>query len=602
MNTSLHPETPELEPPLDSAVWAIVGEHIPTEALDRIKQRAKSLALPKNSAAESDVSLNSHINEATLSKPATPSTTDNRPQSTRSRRGLKIGAWLTLAASVIAVAVTSMMNPSLSMAQVVSNTLAQRWVHGTVTWYVAASPQNADAADNKQENAKSSLVTETWISASHGILVARLPDRIVFEDRPANVFVNYEIGSTTAIQTLPVSQEMQPLDQNQSLLNRLQSLQAGGQSEHGFVVKDVHESKTTVEGQSILEYSFRLEQPGNPTNSRDIKLTMNEKRQLVETLEETYHDGSRSVTRFDYPASGPTDLQAAGIPADVRLVDRRASTDVRQLESAWSKARAEFDAYDAVFVQVPDGLKHSVFTGLNADIKRVRRDGNRYRVDTLLRPMPGVEPPTDDTNMDEWWKANRDQFWSVPELICDGSTVTYYSMVDGRLRKDIPPNLEVKVRNQHPVRGSGVDRPVAWPHLMPEYSCRPHLWMADVKRLFEYSPTPDDGPEESVRLIVTKPDETMTPERHRYWLDPSKGFCVREVVQPVFQPRSSDVAYINSEEAFDFKQSPSGFWYPTRVERMTSEASRLQIRTFHVDFVTNLDSALFVPLDLKTNG
>ena len=593
MNTSLHPETPELEPPLETAVWAIVGEHIPTEALDRIKQRAKSLALSENKAAESDVSQNQHdVNAA-------QATTDRHSQQTGSRRGLRIGAWLTVAASVIAVAVTSVTTPSLSMAQVVSNTLAQHWVHGTMTWYSAPSGQHDDRADDDQEIAKSPVITETWIAASRGILVAKLSDRIIFEDRSANVFVNYKIGSPTAIQTLPVSRDVQTVAQGQSLLDRLQSLHEGGQSEHGFVVKDVTRNRSVADGQSVLEFSFRLVQPGNEANSRDMKLTMMEKDQLVETLEESYHDGSRSVTRFDYPASGPTDLHAAGVPADVRIIDRRASTDVRQLESTWTKARVEFDNYDAVFVQVPDGLPHSVFTGLNADIKRIRRDGSRYRVDMLLRPMSGVVPPTDDTNMDEWWRANRDQFWSVPILICDGSTVTYYSMVDGRLRNDGPPNLDVRIVNQHPVHGSGVDRPVAWPHLMPEYSCRPHLWTSDVKRLFEYSLSPDDGTDESVRLIVTQPDETMTAERHRYSLDPSRGFCVNEVIQPVFQPNSHDVAYVDTEKSFDFEQSPSGFWYPTRVERMTSEASQLQVRTFHVDFVTSLDSALFVPLNLK---
>ena len=50
--------------------------------------------------------------------------------------------------------------------------------------------------------------------------------------------------------------------------------------------------------------------------------------------------------------------------------------------------------------------------------------------------MPDVEAPAEGADMAKWWNENREKFWSVPMLICDGRTYTTYLMVDDRLPKE----------------------------------------------------------------------------------------------------------------------------------------------------------------------
>ena len=65
--------------------------------------------------------------------------------------------------------------------------------------------------------------------------------------------------------------------------------------------------------------------------------------------------------------------------------------------------------------------------------------------------------------MQLWWKKNRDQYWSVPLLICDGHTTRFYKMLDDRIAPGAKPNLTVVVSTQIPIRLPTDDSPVEWP-------------------------------------------------------------------------------------------------------------------------------------------
>lgn len=580
---SQHHDAPELEGPLESAVWAVLGESIPRDAVARVKLRAMQLEATNEQISGEVTNRNVAV----------------APPSFTRQRWMKFGAPLVIAASVLVIASMSLVSPSVSLADVVSSSFAQRWVHGVTKWY---SPQ-VDKAEGNANLHEETVVSESWYSDELEITSAQFADQIYFQDRRADISLTYKVGADTVIKTLPVPEEMRPLDAVENPLEQLKIL-ASDQNQRRFVVKGLTTKPIRIDNRSTQQVSFKLVQRGNPLGARDIVMTIDDDSKLLVSLKESYANGTRSETVFDYPDSGPTDMIAAGVPESAVVVDRRASTDVREVASKWKLSRLEFDDYDAIVVQVPDGLSHSVVSGLNTSIKRVRRSGNRYRVDMLLTPNKQIEPPSHGADMEAWWNANRENYWSVPTLICDGSTIAYYKMVDGRIRKDQKPNLKVELRNQHPVHGVGEDRPVAWPHLMPEYAARPHLWLSDGKRRFEYSPTPNDGPKDSVRLVVTKPGES-THERHRYWLDPNFDLCMCRMVQPVFHSKASspskagEVAYVDTEDLLDFKQSPSGKWFPTRVERITTTSNRKQIRTFHVNFDVKLQQKLFEPLDLE---
>ena len=248
-------------------------------------------------------------------------------------------------------------------------------------------------------------------------------------------------------------------------------------------------------------------------------------------------------------------------------------------------------------VEHVDGYDASPLT-VGLTIRRVRRLGSKYRVDALLRAMPDVEAPAEGADMAKWWNENREKFWSVPMLICDGRTCTTYLMVDDRLPKEGKPNLEVELGTSNPVGGRSHDPIATWPDLMPEFSSRPHLWTTLEERSFSFNPVPDDGPEGSVRVVINREQDQVTPERARYWCDPRHGFCVVKTTEPVIRKDrgKQELAYIDTKQFEDFSQTPKGHWYPRRCRRTTTQSELVQIREYYLDFDVSLDEALFTPL------
>ena len=494
------------------------------------------------------------------------------------RIGLPVAACIAIAAALVPI----WWGPSNALADLLEATRTQKWIHGTTTWI----------------GGEETVQSESWMSPPLQIFAIRHPEMIMFVDHKKQVSARFKPGSDSITLVRPTPIDYLPQQQSSSTLEQLLTNPEAEQPFFGFEVLGMKKTETKVDRKRAWEYSFRLEQPGNPNNSRRVRAVIDAHTDLVATWEERHSNGLRVVTKFDYPPDGPHDLYALGIPKNAKVVDRLAATDVTHIASQLREGRTNFDNYDAIVLQHVEGRQFLVTDSLSVSIRRVRRSGRKYRLDYLLRAKPGVKEPAADADMDEWWKKNRDQFWSVPMLICDGRTITTYSMVDDVMPREGKPNLEVELRMAHPVNGFRDDPTVSWPHLMPAFSVRPHIWTTDEKRTFEFEPTPEDGPDGTVRLIVNRPGDLLTPELHRYWLAPDRDFCLRRAVQPVQGRDKKSIEYIDTEEFEAFQKSPKGHWYSTRSRRTTSNTDVVQVRDYYVDFESELDVSLFGPLEL----
>ncbi len=546
----------------ESAVWAVVMETVPPDSLQRIKERAKSLQGASIEEDESSSLMTIDLANGVGNRADSPS-----PAPKSKFAWLRVAGLIALAASLLVIVAVSVLNPTVSLAQVISRTFSRPWVHTTTVQI------HDDGTTDDQP------LYETWTNVERGIKAFNSSSFVFFEDRGEDRSIRYERGDETATETLPTPPDMIDLDTTQTTLEQLIAIE-GKSNRLGLMVSNVN--KTESDQSNQMQIDFDLRQPGNPLNDRHFILLVDHETKLAISMTESRAAGKALLTTFDYPDTGPVTAVQAGVPEDIAIDDRRASTDVRQVAGVWSKSRNGFDAYDSVYVQTPKDLRSSVFTGLNADIKRVRQMGDHYRVDALLKPMPGIEPPAEETDMNAWWIENRDSYYSYPMLVCDGTTVTYFEPVEKNLRVgSIESNPAIQQRNVHPIRQHTV-----WGHLMPEQTCRPSLFLTDDNRRFEYSPTPDDGPADSVRLTSTNMSRSPA-SRSTYWLDPSKGFAVKETRQPVYD--KDQIAFVDTEKFFDFQQSPSKIWYPARGtldKRFTRERSSqtflcgLQCRTY----------------------
>ncbi|MBC8868768.1 MAG: hypothetical protein H8E44_05095 [Planctomycetes bacterium] len=488
-----------------------------------------------------------------------------------------------IAASLLAIILPRALAPPAAFAAVLAKAREQVWVH----------------AITEMQHGEQKAESESWYSPVHRIAAVRHPMVTQLTDFESGIAVRYKpdvnrIYKTRADATGDI------FSRGSAFIEALMNEANHDTLFPGHKVSKPAMSKVTVNNKEWAQYSFRVEYQTDANRSRRIDVRVDPETDLVSTWEERYSNGMCSTTRFEYPQQGPEDIYALGVPKAAEVVDRIACSDVTTIAEAFQKGRTEFDDYDAVFVQHVEGRDASPLKdGLM--IRRVRRLGNKHRVDYLLRAMPGVEAPTEGADMATWWNENREKFWSVPTLICSGKTRTTYLMVDDLMPKEGKPNLEVALRMSNPVSGFPHDPTVAWPHLMPEFSSRPHLWTTLEARSFSFDPVPDDGPEGSVRVVITREEDEVAPERARYWFDPEHGFCVVKAVEPVIRKDRGkpEIAYTNTERFENFNQTPKGHWYPRRSRRTTTQSEIVQVREYYLDFDVSLDDALFTPLTLS---
>jgi len=498
-------------------------------------------------------------------------------------RWLAYGVAAVIAASLLAMILPSAFAPPAVFAAVLAKAREQVWVH----------------AITEMQHGEQKAESESWYSPVHRIAAVRHPVMTQLADFESGIAVRYKPDANRIYKTR-ADATAEVFSRGSAFIEALMNEANHDTLFPGRKVSKPAMSKVTINKKEWTQYSFRVEYRTDPNRSRRIEVRVDPETDLLTTWEERYSNGMRSRTRFEYPLEGPTDIYALGVPRAAEVVDRIASSDVTKIAEAFKKGRTEFDDYDAIFVQYIEGRNASPLKdGLM--IRRVRRLGNKYRVDHLLRAMPGVEAPTEGADMASWWNENREKFWSVPTLICNGKTCTTYLMVDDRMPKEGKPNLEVELRTRNPVSGRPHDPIAAWPHLMPEFSSRPHLWTTLEARRFSFDPVPHDGPDGSVRVVITGEEDEVAPERARYWCDPEHGFCVVKAVEPVIRKDRGkrEIAYISTERFENFSQTPKGHCYPRRSRRTTTHSEIVQVREYYLDFDVSLDDALFTPLALS---
>ncbi len=505
------------------------------------------------------------------------------PVSQRKVRRWSIAA-LAVAASLLAIIVPSFFTSGNLLAQALEKARQQLWVHAITTTH----------------SGNQVIESETWFSPAQRIVAIRHPQLTEFRDMASGVASKFDSKANRIYKTR-VDTTSQEMPAGGGFIDALMNESTAATMFPNHQVSRPSTTKTVVDGHDLVEYSFRLQHVTILNVSRRVVVRLDAVSGLMSSWEETFSDGSRSLTKFDYPSNGPVDIHAMDVPRDAEVVDRIASSDVTKIADKLRIGRTSFDDYDMILVEHVEGQDFSPTQPHGLNVRRVRRHGNQYRVDGLLRAKPEVVSPAPGTDMKKWWIEHRDDFYFVPMLICNGKTYTTYAMVDGRLPQDEIPKLEVEMRMTNPVSGIPTDPTAVWSELMPEFHSRPHLWTELATNRFIFDAIPDDGPAGSVRVIVRRDDDLLGVQPTTYWCDPEHDYCVIRAIQPVISKESgkSELAYLDTEEFAEYAQSPGGHWYPQKTRRSVSANKSVQIRQYYFDFEVKFADDLFRPLNLS---
>jgi hypothetical protein len=146
-----------------------------------------------------------------------------------------------------------------------------------------------------------------------------------------------------------------------------------------------------------------------------------------------------------------------------------------------------------------------------------------------------------------------------------------------------------------------------WPHLFVEHVTHQSVGMPDAQREFILDPKPSDGPPGTIRLRVrdTRFPDPARPDLYRLWVDPSHGYISLRSEMSVFDSQNPpEIAFVDTMVMEDLRQSPSGFWYPGKVRRISSHFKApqpanfdpVQIWKYHLEFDVPMPDELFKPL------
>lgn len=564
---------PEFESPestLETAVQMLLAEPLPEAAILRVVARAKALA----------------------QEPSEPTTIVRQVDPPTSVSNYRIKGWLTLAASIaiVFVLISSLTrSTSVAWAEVLNAVRDHAWIHGSTTY----------------SNGHRSATSDFWVSTQFRVAAVRFGKLLQFDDFEKQITSHFDAEQGTIVRLPSLQVQSGALSEMQwpAFLNALVDGSSGAQS----LFRGEHIVKTEMtngveNGQGWIEYLLQIQKDDAEPSVRAVRIRVDARTKLPVLWEERGVGDKVSTTRFDYPNSGPNDIYDLGVPRDTKIVDRLPRGDLARIARTDKADRRQFDNYDAIVVDEVESMKGNLDAQLkNLSIKRVRRSGNNYRVDQLLIPKQSLRPPADDTDLHTWWRNNKDNFWSIPQLICDGQTVFIYQMTDDRIRPQTKPSLSVTLTAKRSVGEPADDPAVTWPELMPEYCCRPHLWLSDINRSFD-STDSVYGSTDTVRVAVGSKRGAWSGDLYRYWFDPSKDYVLLKSESTVFEKDSDKVAFVSQDEFSGFTKSPSGKWYPHKVRHTAADphnAVAPRLTRFYVTFPDHVAAELFTPIQEK---
>jgi hypothetical protein len=323
---------------------------------------------------------------------------------------------------------------------------------------------------------------------------------------------------------------------------------------------------------------------------------------LPQTWDLVYPEGIERQT-LDYPETGPADILALGVPATAKRVDRVPGDDLTRVLEGLKIGRSRFDDY----------CGYTWFEGVHsANVRRIWRKGRKWRVDDVQRLLLTKAEARRGDVLPDWvplgvdlgfWKLHEAELVFYPMAISDGKTVRYFRYKPKNIEADQPYVAELESVDTQTVLADADDPFMPWPHMLPEYQSHPNIYVPTPNREFAIDAKPADGPTGTVRVSAreTEFQDPKRPDLYRLWIDPEKNHVAMRAESSVFDsgdPRTKNgfptkIAYVDTQTLTELDRSPSGFWYPTRVVRKTSNFPREHVTRFLLDFRAEIPDSVF---------
>jgi len=486
---------------------------------------------------------------------------------TRWKARLLVGSGMAAAALAAGMLALVLFRPANAWAQVALALQGRPWVHTRTL-----------GPDGK-------VYGEAWFSPKSGVSAVRHGPDVEYHDDALRTLIKF-VPAEGVIYRLPDSPERM----SQDLTFYQQLLDPKGPTKSPIPGMDVvaQSRRDVVEGgRAWVEIELTLRVIAGNREQR-MRFRVDPATKLPHSLVFQSLEGPEGTTLFDYPNQGPSDIYDLGAPRAAKIVDRMPADDLDRVLTGLKAGRVRFDDYRAI-----------MNWGDGKNVKRVWRKGRKWRVETLI-PGPRKWPAVPRDASSTWWKEHECDYMFILGSICDGEKIYYYDAERNIFAPDIKEPPPVKLSMTQAINPSD-DPFMPWPHLFPEHFAHPSVWQPTQDREFLLDANPTDGPPGTVRLRVrdTRSSEPGRPDLYKLWIRPAENYVVARSETSVLEPggaNPSKVAYVESMVMEGLVRSPSGYWYPTRVRRKTSNFNTEQVRKYHLNFEVPMPDEMFRPL------
>lgn len=489
------------------------------------------------------------------------------------RRFLLAAIGTALAIALVATAITLLPAPRVGWAQVTAAVRSQAWIRGRITF----------------ENGERGTM---WLSPERQVWAFRMGKSSRFFDAREQIKYEHRGGESPIIK-LPLGED-----------NAQRILPIGALSEDGrdigswvFGEKVVQQTRREVneDGKTWIEFQMKLWRG----EMNQATLRVDPKTKLpVHLLLRSSKDSAKTLQwSFDYPANGPADIYALGVPRDTKIDALMPERKAREVLDALAASRGRIGDFRMLAASKPGFNGYAVW-----------RQGDRWRID-ICYPQTNdwlAAACPDDHSAGACFDEQLELVERVPLYICDGKNVSR----NPNIRSGTQPQWQASPRlaPQDLMSGDGLGRLSGAGQvkvaslLYPDLSLNPG-WG------FEFDMNPAEAPglvliKRSARLASTKP----RVGHEWYYFDPTKGHALvrAELFNlPLDTPADPEAAQIRQTiRTEEFEKSPNGVWYCRVVNDRTPISNpnlgqdgptgyHETITRYHFDFDPDLKDSIF---------
>jgi hypothetical protein len=495
----------------------------------------------------------------------------------RASRRLHRGLWLAATVAGLGVAVILGLffdpKPSVGWEEMSKAMRGKHWIH-------ARNGRGGELWVSPELKRWAHKVNNNWIIFGDEKLRTRQEFKRLTEDRPGVITLTH-LGEESV-------ERMLPLDDLAANAAAVQPWIFGTTR-----IIDQKRRVVTEKGNAWIEFDLTL----SPSVGPDYRgtLRIDPKTSLparLREMSESHADDMRKWElqwEFAYPDRGPSEIYDLGVPRGAAVKDRMPSNTAQRVLDAMAASRARIGDFRMITWPSPRGPFDGLFGMLTSMPQVVWRKGERWRVDRCVQEQgaAGEFKPAAGQSQDDWLDERMRH--TQPILICDGRIVNVNDssenplVVNWRPGKWAPQDLLAGNRSSCCL-GQIYFAAKVYPDLTA-----PPGWN------LEFDPQPGDA--DGCVLIRLSAESTVGGTGNEwYYIDPAKGHAVvRKELFNWSAAAKPDQLPANRQtiRMEDFRQSPTGCWYPT-VIRYVNVVGNVDVAThYRFDFDADLPDSLF---------